>query len=39
MPWEGYRLMDEDDLRAIYRYLQTVPAVVNDVGPAMVVKP
>jgi mono/diheme cytochrome c family protein len=36
MPWQNYRLMEEDDLRAIYRYLQTVPAAVNDVGPAMV---
>ena len=38
MLWQGYQRMDEDDLRAIYRYLQTVPPVVNDVGPAMVEK-
>lgn len=36
MPWQGYQRMSEDDLRAIYRYLKTVPAVKNDVGPAVV---
>jgi mono/diheme cytochrome c family protein len=33
MPWQGFRQMDEDDLRAIYRYLMTVPPVTRDVGP------
>jgi cytochrome c2 len=33
MPWQGLSRLDEDDLRAIYRYLKTVPAVNNDVGP------
>lgn len=33
MPWQGYQRMAEDDLRAIYRYLRTVPPAVNDVGP------
>jgi mono/diheme cytochrome c family protein len=33
MPWQGLMHMDEDDLRAMYRYLKTVPAVNNDVGP------
>jgi hypothetical protein len=28
--------MREDDLRAIYRYLRTVPSVKRDVGPVMV---
>jgi hypothetical protein len=28
--------MPEDDLRAIYRYLQTVPPVKRDVGPPVV---
>jgi len=36
MPWQGYQKLEEDDIRAIYKYLQTVPAVVNDVGPPMV---
>ena len=33
MPWQGFRRMDEDDLRAIYMYLKSVPAVTHDVGP------
>ena len=36
MPWEGYGRLAEDDLRAIYRYLKTVPPVRCDVGPAFV---
>ena len=36
MPWQGFMRMDEDDVRAIYRYLQTVPAVKHDVGPPLV---
>jgi len=35
MPWDGFRRMEEDDLRAIYRFLRTVPAVNRDVGPAV----
>ena len=38
MPWEGFRRMDEDDLRALYRYLETVPPAVHDVGPPVVEK-
>lgn len=33
MPWQGLRRLSDDDLRAIYRYLKTVPAVRRDVGP------
>ena len=36
MPWQGYARMAEDDLRAIYRYLMTVPPARNDVGPPVV---
>jgi mono/diheme cytochrome c family protein len=36
MPWQGFRRMREDDLRAIYRYLMTVPPVRRDVGPPVV---
>jgi mono/diheme cytochrome c family protein len=36
MPWQGLGRLNEDDLRAIYRYLKTVPAVRRDVGPAFV---
>jgi len=31
--------MTDDDLRAIYRLLRTLPAVENDVGPPFVAKP
>lgn len=33
MPWQGFQRLDEDDLRAIYRYLKTVPPATRDVGP------
>jgi mono/diheme cytochrome c family protein len=33
MPWQGFRRMSDDDLRAIYRYLKAVPQVHRDVGP------
>lgn len=33
MPWENFQAATEDDLRSVYRYLQTVPPVANDVGP------
>ena len=36
MPWQGFMGLDEDDLRAIYKYLKTVPPVHNDVGPPIV---
>lgn len=36
MPWESFQRMHEDDIRAIYRYLKTVPPVKNDVGPPKV---
>ena len=36
MPWQGFARLTEEDLRAIYRYLKSVPPVKNDVGPPMV---
>jgi len=33
MPWQGLQRMSDDDLRAMYRYLKTVPPVSRDVGP------
>ena len=36
MPWQSFRTMHEEDLRAIYRYLKTVPPVHRDVGPPLV---
>ena len=32
MPWQGLARMSADDLRAMYRYLMTVPPAKNDVG-------
>jgi len=37
MPWQSLSRMNEDDLRAIYKYLMTVPAVKRDNGPPMVI--
>lgn len=39
MPWEKFRQMQEDDLRAIYRFLRTLPPVEHDTGPAFVDRP
>ena len=36
MPWQSFSQMAEDDLRAIYRYLKSLPPVKNDVGPPKV---
>ncbi|MCC7008176.1 MAG: cytochrome C [Acidobacteria bacterium] len=36
MPWQAFSRLSEDDLRAIYRYLRTVPPVKHDVGPLVV---
>ena len=33
MPWQGFRQMSDDDLRAIYRFIKTVPPAHRDVGP------
>jgi mono/diheme cytochrome c family protein len=33
MPWQGFQRMAEQDLRAMYRYLKSVPPVNRDVGP------
>ncbi len=31
MPWQSFRSASDDDLKAIYAYLQTIPPVVNHV--------
>jgi mono/diheme cytochrome c family protein len=36
MPWQAFSRMSEEDLRAIYRYLESVPPVKHDVGPPVV---
>ena len=35
MPWSAFKRMSETDVRAIYRYLKTLPAVENDPGPSI----
>jgi hypothetical protein len=35
MPWQAYARMDEQDLRAIYKFLRTLPPIEHDTGPAM----
>jgi len=36
MPWQGFQRMSDEDLRAMYLYLMSVPPVSRDNGPAMV---
>jgi mono/diheme cytochrome c family protein len=38
MPWQNFRRLSDDDLRAIYRYLRTLPTVRRDVGPPFVTR-
>jgi cytochrome c len=35
MPWEPFSKMKEDDIKAIYKYLQTLEPVDNYVAPAV----
>ena len=35
MPWQAYARMEEDDLRAIYRFLRSLPPYEHDTGPRM----
>jgi len=36
MPWNSFARLTDDDLRAIYRYLRTVPPVAKDMGQALI---
>jgi mono/diheme cytochrome c family protein len=38
MPWEPFGKMSDDDLKAIYRYLRSVPPVLRDPGPVIVME-
>lgn len=38
MPWQQYQKMSTEDLQAIYRYLRTLPPVVNNTGPSLQAK-
>jgi mono/diheme cytochrome c family protein len=33
MPWGGFQRMTDTDLRALFRYLQSLPPIAHDVGP------
>jgi mono/diheme cytochrome c family protein len=35
MPWAGFQRMTDVDLRAIYRYLRSLPPARHDVGPSV----
>jgi mono/diheme cytochrome c family protein len=35
MPWGAYARMTDDDLRAIYRYLRSLPPTRRDTGPSV----
>ena len=35
MPWAMFARMSDDDLRAIYRYLRSLPPVRNETGPSI----
>jgi hypothetical protein len=35
MPWGGFSRMTDTDLRALYRFLHSLPPVRHDVGPTL----
>jgi len=39
MPWQGYARMTDDDLKAVYAYLRTIPPVVNSVPESIPASP
>jgi cytochrome c553 len=39
MPWELYKVFSDDDIKAIWAYLQTIPAIKNNVKSAAPAKP
>ncbi|MFN0031336.1 MAG: c-type cytochrome [Flavobacteriales bacterium] len=39
MPWDQYKAMSEQDLKAIFAYLQTLKPVKNDPGPVLIDMP
>jgi hypothetical protein len=36
MPWDQFRNMSDDDLKAIYKYLVTLKPIKNSTGPTYV---
>jgi hypothetical protein len=39
MPWQNYAQMTDDDLKAVYAYLRTIPPVVNSVPESVPAPP
>jgi len=39
MPWPMYRNMTDDDLKAVYAYLRTIPPITNHVPDAVIAAP
>ena len=39
MPWQVYRNLTDDDLKSVFAYLKTIPAVANRVPDAIIVEP
>ena len=39
MPWQSYSRMTDDDLKAMYAYLRTIPPVVNSVPESVPAEP
>jgi mono/diheme cytochrome c family protein len=38
MPWDGYQILSDDDLKALYKFLQSLPPVKNEVAQTYVKK-
>ena len=36
MPWDQFRKMSDDDLKAIYKYLRSLTPIKNDTGPTYI---
>jgi mono/diheme cytochrome c family protein len=39
MPWAVYRNLTDDDLKAVFAYLKTIPAIHNQVPDAIIAEP
>ena len=39
MPWQAYRSMTDDDLKAVYAYLRTIPPISNHVPDPILAPP
>jgi hypothetical protein len=39
MPWPVYRNLTDDDLKAVFAYLKTIPPVKNHVPDPIIIEP